>query len=419
MDVLLISRCPPFPLYHGDRLIPYHLARELTNRGHRIDLLAFYQHPRDLAETPRYERFFNDIRLFREPRRSLRSYRTRNAKEDARFPTRAEESWSPEMWRAVEDVIQTRPYDIAHVFGGVQVYEYLHLVRQLPNIIVPYESYSLWLERDLQHTQGLIKRWMARLQLRMARDFESWMFEHYERVVVLTDRDARAMRELNPHTPLVVIPNGVDIDRFKPTGFEPDEPALLFIGNYDYAPNLDAALRLVRHIFPKIKEVVPQARLYIVGSDPPPHLLAYASDAVNIPGRVPDIRPYYEMAMIFLSPLRLGAGIKNKVLEAMAMGTPVVATQLSCDGIPVIQGQHVMLGRTDDELVEHVLELLRIPRLRRQLAVNARQLIQQRFTWNRVAAMYDELYFQVIEEHRLRFTPGLPAQFESHFFGSP
>jgi glycosyltransferase involved in cell wall biosynthesis len=233
------------------------------------------------------------------------------------------------------------------------------------------------------------------------------MFEGYDRVVVLTDHDARSLKDLNPRTPTIVIPNGVDIEYFTPTGYEPDEPALLFTGNYDYAPNLDAALRLVRDIFPRIKQAIPRARLYIVGGNPSPELMAFASDAVEITGRVPDLRPYFEMSMIFVSPLRLGAGIKNKILEAMAMQKPVVATPLSCDGIPILQGHHVLLGITDDDLIKNVFQLFKDNKLRQQMAINGRKLVEQRFTWARVADMYETLYRQIIHEHDERSQAGL------------
>jgi glycosyltransferase involved in cell wall biosynthesis len=407
MDLLLISRCPPFPLYHGDRLIPYHLARELSPRNYRIDLLAFYQQPEDLADVPRYEEFFSSVKLIREPVRSWGSYWRRYRLSTARFPRRAEESWSPEMWEAIRQIFHSRAYDVVQVFGGVQVYEYFHLIRHLPNVIVPYESYSLWLERDVQEEPHHILRWIKQFQHRIACSYESWMFEPYDRTVVLTDRDARALKELNPQTPTTVIPNGVDLDYFTPTGYEPDEPALLFVGNYDYLPNLDAALRLARDLFPRIKQAVPQARLYLVGGTPPPTLKAYQSDSIEVTGRVPDIRSYFETSMIFICPLRLGAGIKNKVLEAMAMETPVVATPLSCEGIPVTHGQQVLLGTTDDELIKNVFTLLKNPRLRQQLVQNSRQLIAQQFAWRNVADQYEELYSQVIRGHRERAQAGL------------
>jgi glycosyltransferase involved in cell wall biosynthesis len=103
----------------------------------------------------------------------------------------------------------------------------------------------------------------------------------------------------------------------------------------------------------------------------------------------------------------LGAGIKNKVLEAMAMEMPVVATPLSCDGIPIIQGRHVLLGETDDELTSHVIRLLRDGHLRETLRRNARRLIEEHFTWQRVADQYESLYQQVIREHQTRARAGL------------
>ena len=398
MDLLLISRCPPFPLYHGDRLIPFHIARELSARRHRIDLLAFYDNPADLAEIPRYKQHFRSVTLIREPRRSLWSYWLRAALPGRRFPRRAGASWSPEMWRAIQAKLGQHTYDAVHLFGGVQVYEYHPLAAPLPNVIVPYESYSLWLERAVREARSPLARAAAQAQRGMARRYESFMFDRFDRVVVLTDRDAEALKALNPATPTVTIPNGVDIDFFTPTGFEPDEPALLFTGNFDYPPNLDAALRLVRDIFPRVKQAVPAARLTLVGGNPPPALRAYARDDIEITGRVPDLRPYFECALVYVSPLRLGAGIKNKVLETLAMQTPVVATPLSCDGIPVEHGEHVLLATHDDEFVAQIVALLQDPALRARLAQNGRRLVEDQFTWQRVADLYEELYLRVIRE---------------------
>lgn len=400
MQILLISRCPPYPLYRGDRLIPYHIAHELADRQAQIDLLAFYDRPADIAEVPRYERLFRSVTLIREPKRSLRDYLHRMRTRSARFPTRAGESWSPEMWNAIQKMTRQHTYDVAHLFGGVQVYEYRHVVRHLPNVIVPYESFSLWMDRAVQEARGIVARLSTRAQRRVARNFERWMYEGYDRCVMLTERDAGVLRVLNPALPLVVIPNGVDVDYFTSTGFEPDTPSLLFIGNYDYGPNLDAALRLVRDLFPRLLQRVPQARLTLVGGNVPPELQGYASDVVTITGRVPDLRPYFETSLMFVSPLRLGAGIKNKVLQAMAMGVPVVATPLSCDGIPVVANRHVIMGQSDDELLSGMIRLLRDASLRHQLRQQGRALVEQHFTWSRVADRYEDLYEQVIRERR-------------------
>jgi len=399
MDLLLISRCPPFPLYRGDRLIPHHVARELAARGHTLDLLAFYQEPSDPADLPQYERLFRSVKLIPEPKRSKLSLWQRARQPALRFPETAVGSWSPAMWEAIQEARAAHTYDVAHLFGGVHVYEFWQLVKDLPNVVVPYESYALWLERAALE-KPLATRWIHRLQHRLARNFESWMFEPYDRTVLLTDLDARAVQALNPCTRTSVIPNGVDLAFFEPVAREPEEAALLFIGNYDYAPNLDAAVRLARDIFPRVKQVEPQARLYLVGGGAPRSLRALAGGDIVITGHVPDTRTYLAMAAVFISPLRLGAGIKNKVLEAMAMRVPVVASPLSCDGIPVQHGQQVLLGETDEELAAAAVRVLADARLRAHLRERARRLVEEQFTWARVAEHYEALYKQVIAERK-------------------
>jgi glycosyltransferase involved in cell wall biosynthesis len=397
MDILLISRCPPYPLHFGDRLIPYHLARQLAERHHSVDLIAFYNRPEDAADIPRYERFFRHIQLIREPTRGVARYLQRlNSAEF--FPQSARAAWSSAMWNAIEERLDGGNYDVVQLFGGIQVYEYRDLVRSHPNIIVPYESFTLYLKHALENSNtpsGVVGRFIAGQRYRMARAYEKRMFEGYDRLIVLTDKDAAMLREINPNLKPTVIPNGVDTDYFVPTGIEPDTPTLIFTGNFEYAPNLDAAMQLVKHIFPAVKTRVPGARLLLVGANPPLGLQAYRSGSVEITGRVPDVRPWLDQALIFISPLRMGAGIKNKVLEAMSMQKTIVATQLSMDGIAAQHEQHFLLAETNEELMRAVVRLMKDAELRQRLARNSRALIEERYTWRRVTERYEELYKEI------------------------
>ncbi len=361
MNILLISRCPPYPLYLGDRLIVYNLVRQLARRGHTIDLLAFSDRFEDIAERDQYSDLFRQISIVADPPRTSFDYALRLLRPNARFPRRAERAWSPTMWEAVRHQVTTNDYDLVHLFGGIQVYEYAHAVEPLPAIITPYESYSLYLRRVVEsesptskggfETRPYVQRIRERLELRAARSFESWMFTPYQRVVVVSDRDRDELRGLNPALPVEVIPNGVNLEYFQASEETRDPYALLFTGNYEYAPNVDAALHLARDLFPRIRERIPDAKLWIVGNAPTPEMEALASDAITVTGRVPDMRTYLERAAVFVCPLRLGAGIKNKVLEALALRLPVIATPLSVDGIAVRDGQEALDrgdGRRDD-----------------------------------------------------------------------
>jgi glycosyltransferase involved in cell wall biosynthesis len=140
-----------------------------------------------------------------------------------------------------------------------------------------------------------------------------------------------------------------------------------------------------------VQAQIPNAKLWLVGNAPPPELLALASESIKVTGRVPDVRPYLARASAFVSPLRLGAGIKNKVLEALAMGCPVVATPISLDGIAVSDGQDAI--RTDGaEMVEAIVRLLEDEDLRTTLSINGRKLIEARYSWDHIAQQYEDLY---------------------------
>lgn len=390
--LLLISRCPPYPLHLGDRLIVYHLAEELEARRWEIDLLAFTSRPEDPDERRFYEHRFEQVTLIPEPRRGYGSYLERALFPGARWPRQARQSWSPAMWQAIEARLQTGAYDAAHLFGGVQVYEFFHALRGLPAIITPYESYSLYLRRQVEQSRSFSPAWAANTaRWRLARAFESWMFSPYRRVVVVSERDRDELLALNPALPVTVIPNGVDLYHFRRARAGRKARALLFVGNYEYAPNLDAARFLVTDILPQVQRRIPDVKLWLVGNAPPPELRALSSDTIKVTGRVPDVRPYLARAAAFVCPLRLGAGIKNKVLEALAVGCPVVATPLSLDGIAARDGDHVLTAEGAsfaDAIVRLMLDL----DLQRRLADGGRALVERHYSWSHVAELYEELY---------------------------
>lgn len=386
-------------------MIIYHLAQQLSARHHQIDLLAFYSDPTDPDQIDHYRDFFSSVRLIPEPHRRLSDYLDRLARPARMFPRRAADSWSPAMWQAIEASLTTTQYDVIELFGGIQVYEYHELARRRPTVIVPYESYTLFLQRALRQQSPPLRRVLTRLQLTIAKQYERRMFRGYDRVVVLADPDAHALNALDPMLPVRVIPNGIDLDYFTPRNQPSNESILLFLGNFEYAPNIDAALHLARDIMPLVKRHVPQVKLVLVGNNPPAALRTLADTNITVTGRVPDVRPYLEQASIFVSPLRFGAGIKNKTLEAMAMAKPIVATPLSGDGIGLIDGQNVLYGASATDLADAAIRLLQDSALRQQMAVANRQLIEARYTWTVVADQYEALYREISAQWNADF-PG-------------
>lgn len=388
--ILLISRCPPYPIHLGDRLIIWHLARELSARGYTIDLLALYDQDDDPQHIEQYQPYFRHIELFRETSRSSLNYLYRLLRPSARFAQSPEASFTPDLWRAIQRYLGENTYDVVHCFGGISVYEFHPLFADKPNVITPYESYALYLQRAIQ--QGSVG---ARLNLPMARQFERWMFTPYDRTVVIAEPDREMLQSIQPKLTIDVIPNGIDLDQFQVQDGERDQKTLLFVGNYDYAPNQDAVKVLVEQILPRVRDQIPDVRLQLVGNHPPDWMRGLASDSIEVTGRVPDVQPYLAEATVFVCPLRIGAGLKNKVLEALAMGIPVVATPLSVDGIHVTHGESAWIAEVE-KLADGVIHVLANRSLQQTLSQAGRARIEADYSWAKTASQYEALYDELI-----------------------
>jgi polysaccharide biosynthesis protein PslH len=384
MNLLIISRCPPYPLHFGDRLILWHLAEELNKLGFTLDLLALAQFKSDWQELEQYQAFFRHIQLFQEKKRSPLNFVQRLIQP---YPKNADQAWQSELWQALETKFSQENYDAIQLFGGIQVYEFAHLLRDKPVVITPYESYSLYLKRLIQQGGGI----SARLTRFITRRFESFMFSPYRQTVVLTQEDKNELSGINPNLKINVIPNGIDLDYFDGRQEERQAATLLFVGNYDYLPNVDAALVLAKQILPEVRRQMPEARLQLVGNAPPPELLALQSDYLEVTGRVEDTRPYYAQATVFVCPLRIGAGIKNKLLEALAMRLPIVANALSIEGIAAKHDETLLVAEIE-AMATTIVKLLQDKGLQLRLSINSRALIESHYSWQAVAEAYRQLY---------------------------
>jgi glycosyltransferase involved in cell wall biosynthesis len=392
MEILFASRCFPSPPHYGDRLILYHLLQELRARGHACDVVAFHQSAADLGERDRSAALCRELEPVVEQPRSVIRYLTRLGRP---FPDRAELCWNPAMWRALARRLAARRYDVVHLFGGIQVYEVRDLVRRVPTVIVPYESHALWMERAVSAATSVKERLVRRLKLAVVRRYERVMYVGFDRVVVLTNADRDAIARLAPDLPIVVIPNGVEP---RPAGAAGTavEPILLFVGNFEYEPNVDAAVTLVTRILPLVRSRVPNARVQLVGTSPPPALRKLAAPDVEVTGWVADIGPLLAGAGCMVAPLTQGAGMKNKVLEAMAAGVPVATTPIGCDGLAAADGEHLVCRADVPSLADGVVRILTDPRLRARLGEAGRRYVREHHSWTDVAARYESLYRTMI-----------------------
>jgi glycosyltransferase involved in cell wall biosynthesis len=310
-----------------------------------------------------------------------------------RIPTWASELADPRFASLVEEVAERWRPDIVQVEYPVMG-QYLPALDECPapRVLVDHDASV----RDLRQWRGPHARVTRALDERAWRSFERRVIDRVQAVVVFTDRDRRALEELGARTPVVPIPFGTPLPEapLDPVGGSP--PGVLFVGNFaHHPPNVDAALWLGTSLLPRLRATRPEIRLTIVGPSPPPEVRALAGEGVVVTGEVPDVTPYLDDAAVVAVPVRVGAGMRVKVLEALAAGKAIVATPLAVEGLDVTAGDELEIAETEDDVRSALARLLDDEAARAALGGRARAWASEHLGWNASIARYESLYDSV------------------------
>lgn len=239
-------------------------------------------------------------------------------------------------------------------------------------------------------------RLRAAAELVAWRRFERALLARVDAVVVFTHRDAAAVRDLDAGARVTVVPLGAEVPARPVDSPAGTPPGLLFVGSFVHEPNVDAAVRLARDIFPRVRGEFPDLTLDLVGHAPPAEVRALAASRVAVHADVPDVRPYLERASVVVAPLRLGGGMRVKVLEALAAGKAVVASPRALEGIAAAPGEHLLVAESDDEFATAVAALVRDPARRASLGEAAHGWARENLSWDRSATLLERLYDSLI-----------------------
>jgi glycosyltransferase involved in cell wall biosynthesis len=222
------------------------------------------------------------------------------------------------------------------------------------------------------------------------------VIDRVDAAVVFTERDREALEPLAGGTPIEVIPFGIRLPlrAADPVGVDP--PRVLFVGSFTHPPNTDAALWLARELFPPVRSEHPDARLVLVGADPPPELVALGGEAIEVTGAVPDVAPYIGEAAVVVAPVRSGGGMRVKVLEALAAGKAIVATPLAAEGLAITAGTHLEIATDAVGFRRELSRLLGDRGARRGLGTSARTWGEQNLGWDRAIGAFEALYARLL-----------------------
>jgi polysaccharide biosynthesis protein PslH len=263
--------------------------------------------------------------------------------------------------------------------------------RNLPRILVDYDPGSAWASDLLEMTKGP-RRLVRRVEVLAWQRYERATRPQFDAIVVFAERDVAAVTPTAAGTRVLRIPLAVDVPErpLDPVGTEP--PTVLFIGSFAHHPNTDGALWLARAVFPRVLELVPNARLDLIGHDPGAEVRAAAGGQISVHASVPDVTPYLDRAAVVVAPIRMGGSMRMKVLEALAAGKALIATPRAAEGVEAVAGEDFVLAEDEGELVAGLVRLLSNVDLRRRLAENARAWAERNLGWGRGVEEFERLY---------------------------
>ncbi len=393
MKVLMITPYLPFPLVSGGQIRTYNLLKNLSSK-HEITLASFI---RDSSE----EKYLNELKPFCKKvilfkRRKAWSPLNILLSAVTPYPFLVSIYYGISVKKKIQKELEEQNYNLIHaetfyVMPNIpktsvpillveQVIEYLvyqRFVESLP-------KFAVFLKLPLMFDVAKIRLW------------ERTYWKKAKRLAAMSQEDKKFILNSDPSLEVDVVANGVDIDFFAKTKrVKTKAPTVLFVGNFKWLPNRDATKFLVEEIWPKIKSQIPEAKLWIVGRNPPKDIVAYAKENIIVDADVEDIRTAYGSADVLLAPIRNGRGTKYKILEAMATKTPIVGTRLAIEGINITSGKEAYVASNAQELAEKTVRVLKNPKIGAELAQNAYFLVAGDYNWRKISGKLDEVYRKV------------------------
>lgn len=369
--LVVLSRFP-YPLEKGDKLRAFYQIQELS-KFYRITLFATSDKPVDPADFQKVDALcekviVHHLSLGKRVLSLLTALFT-----DKPFQVHYFNSLSGR--NTIKSEILNNNFE--HIYCQlIRCSEYVKNIHHIPKTIDYMDTFSAGIERRI-NKRPWYDRWIFRMESKRLRNYERKIFDFFEHHTIISKQDRNLIAHPKKET-IVPIPNGIapsffeSLDRTETHDF-------VFVGNMSYPPNIDAVKYIAAHILPHF----PDSSLLISGATPHPTVkkLVNGNAQITMTGWVDDIRDSYLDGKIFLAPMTIGTGMQNKLLEAMALKTPCITTDLANNPIGATDDKHILVGNNPEEIIAKISELLNSPEKRTQIASNAQQFVQEKYSW--------------------------------------
>jgi len=392
MKILMLTPYLPYPLHSGGQIRSYNLIKNLSQK-HQITLFSFIRSAKELVHIAELEKYCAKVKVFKrrqawDPRNILISALTP-------YPFLVAIYLSKSVKNAIRRELASN-YDLIHA-ETFYVMPNLPKPTNIPTLLVEQTIEYMVYQRFVEDFKFFLLKPLLYFDVLKIKLWEKYFWQKATRLVAMSQSDKQIMEKSVKDRKVDVVANGVDVEHFTESRIaKAVNQTILFVGNFKWLPNKDAAKFLVTDIWPKIHQQLPRAKLWIVGRNPTSEILDLSNQKnVTVSGEVDDIREAFQKSSVLLAPIRNGRGTKYKVLEAMASQVPVVTTKLGIEGIAAINQSSVLIAETADGLADKTIQVLTDKNLAEKLAANGKKLVYNQYNWQAISKELDQIYQQL------------------------
>ena len=394
MRILMLTPYLPYPLWSGGQIRTFNLFKNLAEK-HQITLFSFIRQDSEKQNIPILKKYCDEVKVFvKRPPWSITSLLLSGI---TYYPLVVCMYLNNELKKNIAEAIDRKHFDLIHA-------ETFYVMPNIPQYDIPIflaEQTIEYLVYD-HHTQNvnfMPKKMLMDWDVFKIRFWEKRFWKKAEKVIAMSESDKTLMKKMLPDLSVDIVPNGVDTQFFSfNKKHSPHKvKTVLFVGNFKWLQNREAAAFLLDKVWPVIfKKLGDNVRLWIVGKHPPPQIRKKTPKNVTVSDDIDDIRYAYYRSDLLLAPIYGPGGTRYKILESMAAGVPVVTTSTGIEGLSAVNFRHAVISDSARGLADSSIKVLTDPKLYNRLAENGRHLVEQDYSWKKIAGKLDLIYQKAV-----------------------